>query len=93
MLKNKTEKQLTVNHPLGLHARPAGVIAKLASQASSNVWLHKNGKTADATSIIDILSLECGPGSQLTVTVDSPEDAWILDSLSKLFASNFEGID
>ncbi len=90
---NKLEKNLsktvTVVNPLGLHARSAAMLAKLARPAQSNVWLIKNGEQADASSVIDILSLGCLKGTKLTVRIDNPADMEILDGITTLFEKGF----
>ena len=42
-------RTLTIVNDLGLHARSAAKLAKLAEAASGRVWITKNGNTADAT--------------------------------------------
>jgi phosphocarrier protein len=88
-LKKQLVKNVTITNELGLHARPAAMIAELASQAESNVWLIKDDQHVDASSIIDILSLACLQGSTITLQVEDPADAEILDRLHELFKSGF----
>ena len=88
-LKKQLAKDVTINNELGLHARPAAMIAELANQAESNVWLIKNDQQVDAASIIDILSLACLQGSTVTLRIEDPADAEILNQLYKLFKSGF----
>ena len=89
-LKKELLKEVTVLNDLGLHARPAAMIAKLALKAESNVWLIKNGEEVDASSIIDILSLSGTKDSRITLRVDSPSDSEILEQISALFEIGFE---
>ncbi len=88
-LKKRLSKHITITNELGLHARPAAMIAEMASKAESNVWLIKNDQYVDASSIIDILSLACLQGSSITLQIEDPVDAEILDQLHKLFKSGF----
>ena len=74
---------------LGLHARPAAMIANLAINAQSDVWLFKNGEQVDASSIIDILSLACGKGADVTLKIENPEDMNILNEIINLFEKGF----
>jgi len=89
MLDNKLHRKTTVVNPLGLHARPAAMIANLAMQARSEVRLEKDREQVDASSIIDILSLACAKGAEVLLTVDHPEDAHILDEIIHLFETGF----
>jgi phosphotransferase system HPr (HPr) family protein len=82
-------RHITITNELGLHARPAAMVAELAGKAGSTVWLIKDDQYADASSIIDILSLACLQGASLTLKVEDPADAEILDQLRELFESGF----
>jgi len=88
-LNNQREIQITVDNELGLHARPAAMVAELAGKARSNVWLIKDHQTADASSIIDILSLACLQGTTITLQIEDPADTEILNQLHELFKSGF----
>ena len=60
---------MVIVNELGLHARSAAKIAQLAQQAIADVWLEKDEEQADADSIIDLLSLGCPQGTQITVVI------------------------
>lgn len=89
-LKEELTKEVTVANELGLHARPAAMIARLAMQAGSGVWLIKDDEQVDATSIIDILSLSGTKDSRITLRIDDPSDAEILEKISALFETGFK---
>jgi phosphocarrier protein HPr len=90
---NKSENELsrcvTITNDLGLHARSAAKIAKLVQSVTSNVWIIKDGKKADASSIIDILTLVCPKGSIITLKIDDQSDLEILNALVQLIESGF----
>jgi phosphocarrier protein HPr len=88
-LDHDLNKKTTVMNELGLHARPAGMIANLAIKAQSDVWLCKNGEQVDASSIIDILSLGCQKGAAVTLKAENPEDMKILNEIINLFEKGF----
>lgn len=88
-LDHNLNKNTTVMNALGLHARPAAMIANLAIKAQSDVWLCKNGEQVDASSIIDILSLGCMKGSDVTLKIENPEDVKILNKIVNLFEKGF----
>jgi phosphocarrier protein len=77
-------REITVNNQLGLHARPAARIAKLAQTAKCKVWLVKGRETVDAASIIDILSIACARGSRLKIAIEDQADIKILDAIAEL---------
>jgi len=89
MLENSLNRKATVINKLGLHARPAAMIANLAITARSEIRLAKDNEQVDASSIIDILSLACAKGAEVSLTADHPEDVHILDEIIHLFETGF----
>ena len=84
---NELSRRVTIRNDLGLHARSAAKIAKLVQNVKSNVWIIKDGKKADASSIIDILTLVCPKGSIITLKIDDQSDLGILKDLVQLIES------
>ena len=74
---------------LGLHARSAAKIAEIAGNAVSNIWLVKDDQRADASSIVDILTLACEKGTKIRIIIEDPADADILTALVDLVDSGF----
>jgi phosphocarrier protein HPr len=89
MLTNDNTKKVTVINELGLHARPAALVAQLALQAKSDIWLIKNDQKADASSIIDILALECKKGTELILRTANDSDMAIVEKIATLFEKGF----
>jgi len=85
----KKYKVTTIKNELGLHARSAAQIAHIAKNSAANVWLKKDDKTADASSIIDILTLACGKGTKITVVIEDWADIHILNAIVDLVDSGF----
>jgi len=83
-------KNAIIINELGLHARSAAKIAELAQNAESTVWLIRNKEKADASSILDVLTLACPKGSKITLKVDSPSDINILNNIVELIEKGFE---
>jgi phosphocarrier protein HPr len=81
-------RKTTVKSELGIHARPAAMIAKAAADAVGEVWLVRDGEKADATSIIDILILGCAKGVELEIGVEDASDRTILDRICELIESD-----
>ncbi len=86
---NKLSKQVCVVNTLGLHARPAVQIAGIAQKARSVVHVINNDVKADASSIIDILTLNGLQGSMLTFEIENPSDQKILNTLVTLVENGF----
>ena len=85
----KKYKVATIKNELGLHARSAAQIARIAGNSAANVWLKKDDKKADASSILDILTLACGKGTKITVIIEDWADINILDTIVDLVDSGF----
>ena len=81
--------KVTIVNELGLHARSAAKLAKIAQKAKSSVWIKKNGQQVDAKSIIDILTLGCKKGSRIEVMVDDQNDIGVLDCIKVMVDSGF----
>ncbi len=86
---NGLSRDVVITNDFGLHARSAAKIAKIVQNAKSKVWIIKDGKTADASSIIDVLTLACPKGSKLTVKIDDKSDLATLNALVHLFEVGF----
>ena len=84
----------TIVNVLGMHARPAAMIAKLAQNAVAVIWIGVDDNRADASSIIDILSLGCSRGYEVTLEAENEEDLPILDSIKEIIDKGFgENLD
>ncbi len=88
MLYTLSRDVLIINE-LGLHARSAAGIAKLAQNANSKVWLIRGKERVDASSVIDILSLACSKGSKITLKIDEESDIDILNEIIELIKKGF----
>lgn len=88
-MKPAKSRTLRIVNDLGLHARSAAKLAKLAAEASGGVWIMKNDNTADATSMLDILSLACPKGTEITVSIDNQADMPTLERIAALIRSGF----
>lgn len=77
-------KEITVNNPTGLHARPATLLVKRASSFQSDISIVYQGKKANAKSLIGVLSLGVVPGSPITIHCDGQDEEEALKSLTDL---------
>ena len=73
----------------GLHARPAARLAQEAQKYGCAVELAVNGSTVDAKSILDILTLAAGQGTELELRAKGPDAREALASLGALFRNRF----
>jgi phosphotransferase system HPr (HPr) family protein len=85
----KAYKTVTIKNDLGLHARSAAQIAAIARSAAGNVWIMKDGEKADASSIIDVLTLVCEKGTKITIMIEDSADVDTLNAIADLVDSGF----
>jgi phosphocarrier protein len=80
---------LTISNKLGLHARASAKLTKLAGAFKSQVHLARNGRRVNAKSIMGVMMLAAGPGSELELEVDGPDEEQALQSLTALVVDKF----
>lgn len=75
-----------IRDELGLHARPAAKLAQAAQQFESSISLEYENMTADAKSILDILSLAAGRGAALKLKCNGADADSAAKTLEDLFS-------
>lgn len=83
------EFNLQIQNQAGLHARPAAMFAQKASSFKSNIMIFKEGKNANAKSIISIMGLGVKKGDNLLIKIDGPDASEAGEALKKLVADKF----
>lgn len=83
------ETVVFIRDELGLHARPAAKLAQAAQQFDSSISIEYENMTADAKSILDILSLAAGRGASLKLKCSGSDADSAVKTLEELF--NQEG--
>lgn len=79
----------TVNDPLGIHARPAGMLAKMAKPfADTTITITKGAKTVKATQLMMIMSLAVKNGDTVTVKAEGPAEDEAIAAAKKFFEEN-----
>jgi len=73
-----------VGNQYGIHARPAALIVKAASQFDADIDVEKDGNVVSGKSIMGLMTLEAGPGSILRVSAEGPDGEAALDHLEQL---------
>ena len=82
-------KEFTIRNKLGLHARAAAKIVQTSSQFQSRICIIKNGREADAKSMLDILTLSCPRGTRIELLAEGKDAAEALAALAVLFDNKF----
>jgi phosphocarrier protein NPr len=85
----KLEKELLIVNKLGLHARAATQLAKLANQFDAQVTLVQGDKSASASSVLGLMMLESGQGKAVKVVSEGEDAQAALDAVEKLIAERF----
>lgn len=86
---NTKIRKVTIKNQLGLHARPAAMIAKITRNAEHPIWIVDGNNRADASSVIDILTINGKKGKTLALEVEGENDINLLDTLVDFFESGF----
>lgn len=84
------KKELKITNKLGIHARPAGLIAKICSQFACEIRMIKDGYEINPKSIMGILTLAAGNGTLITVITNGKDEKEAMVSIEQLFEKKFE---
>lgn len=82
------EFQYVIQDPVGLHARPAGLLVKQAAGFQSKVTIESGGKSADARKLIMLMSLGIKQGMEVTCKVEGDDEEAAAEALQKFFQEN-----
>ena len=82
-------REVVIVNELGLHARSAAKIAELAQNSKAAVWVKRDAEKADASSIVDILTLACERGTKITLIIEDETDRPILENIANLVETGF----
>lgn len=77
--------EVTVSDPVGLHARPAGVLVKEAQKLSSDIEVTLREKTVDLKKLLAVMSLGAKCGDTLTVSISGDDERSDAEKLKKIF--------
>jgi phosphocarrier protein HPr len=78
------EKKFRIKNKLGIHARPAGQLVKVANLFKSSIYISRNRNEVNAKSIMGVLMLEAGFGSEIVVRIDGDDEFSALEALEQL---------
>lgn len=89
-MAEKTTRELTLLNRYGLHVRPAGLFAKIASRFDAEITVEKDGSVVSGKSIMALMTLEATCGTVLKVTAEGPQAKEALDELDALVKRKFD---
>ena len=70
-----------VKNPLGIHARPAALLAQACTDLKSSVTLECNGNVASGKNVLQILALHAAKGSTLKISVEGPDEDTAIEKI------------
>ncbi len=79
-----------ITNERGLHARASAKFVKEAARHDAEVTVTREGQTVDAQSIMGLMMLAAGPGSQVEIEARGPQAAEALEGLCRLIEARFE---
>ena len=85
MIKTTT----TISNKLGLHARASAKLTKLAGSFPCEVWISKGERRVNAKSIMGVMMLAAGIGSEVVLETDGAQEQETMDALLALMADKF----
>ncbi|HOB95458.1 MAG TPA: HPr family phosphocarrier protein [Aquabacterium sp.] len=79
----------TISNKLGLHARASAKLTKLAGSFRSEVHMSRNGRRINAKSIMGVMMLAAGLGSEVEIETDGTDEQAAMDALLALIGDKF----
>jgi phosphocarrier protein len=80
---------VTISNKLGLHARASAKLTKLASSYPCEVFMSRNGRRINAKSIMGVMMLAAGLGSEVELETDGPQEQEAMEALLALINDKF----
>ena len=77
-----------INDPMGLHARPAGMLVKAVAPYASKITITAPTGTADARRLMGIMRLAAKQGMELTIQVEGADEETAATELQAFLAAN-----
>lgn len=80
-------KEIVINLPNGLEARPVALLVQVASQYESSIYVESNEKKVNAKSIMGMMSLGLASGEKVFVTAEGPDEEEAIDNIEKYLSN------
>ena len=82
-------QSITIINKLGLHARASAKLSKMAGSFPCEVWMTRNGRRVNAKSIMGVMMLAAGIGSEVELETHGDREQEAMDALLALIADKF----
>ncbi len=79
----------TISNKLGLHARASAKLTKLAGSFPCEVWISKGDRRVNAKSIMGVMMLAAGLGSEVVLEAQGEREQGAMDALLALIHDKF----
>ena len=89
-MSTEVRRTLTIINKLGLHARAAAKLIDLASGFESSIRIFRDGREADAKSIMRVMMLAASKGSSIEVVAQGPDATEAVEAIERLVAGRFD---
>ena len=86
---NETTTEVKITHDLGLHLRAAGALVQVASQFSSHIEIQNGKNIANGKSIMSVLSLAAGCGTELRITATGGDAEEAARAVAEIIHADF----
>ena len=83
------EERFVIRNKLGLHARPAALFVQTANRFESDITVIKGKQKVNGKSIMGIMTLAAGPGTEIVIRVVGPDANEAIEELKRLIEGNF----
>lgn len=87
----KLIEEVTIQNPLGLHARPASQIVQMLKETNCRVCFRQGERFADAHSVVEILMLAARPNSKLIIEIEGEGAEEVMRRLVDVFEEQLHG--
>ena len=82
-------KKIIINNKLGLHARAAAKFVRIASGFQSEIMIHLGNREVNGKSIMGIMMLAAGKGTEINIITIGPDENEAMSSLENLIINKF----
>ncbi len=87
--KNKAQADFSITNELGLHFRAAAIMVRTAKEFASKVTITSGTVSADASSVLDLLTLAAAKGTEITVSAEGEDAHEAVEAMGRLIRRNF----
>jgi len=83
------QKKVKIRNQLGLHARPAAQLVKVAAKFKSDVFIALDEHEVNGKSIMGVMMLAAAQGSQLTIITQGEDEEKAMEAIVELIEAKF----